>query len=714
MNRQAAAPVSPKRQTTQFSCVAASLSTALESLGVMECGEHQVNKVLGALPLQGASWEQCAAAANHYGCRTTLVVPATIPMIKGWTDAGSPVLIGWNPEGRDWSHASLVFDVDDQFVYVADSNIPDPSQTVRKVTHQEFYGKWYEKYNGYMVRRPAMRVEREITDDGRQVMASQKVSKQLDFIYTVSDPSESSEWIDCIYKSPADKFHQIAIGYGNDWKAQHVAIHDDFSSASKDLTDRLNKLWGGAKNVPDWVFRNGGPQTRMGALARVSSEYRIYQVLQDTVLTASATAVGYRHKLARGTFIAVGSQDVQVFSPEELDWFPLEWVRNLKVVPYAPTIVKLTDEARALSEAEFRKLVLPLHDLSEIPRGSEGQVVNMPRRGLVQRVATQHHAAKKPQPVQEPAKGKVEKVPPARNPYARQPQTGAGEHHTRNRDVAKGRASPKHKGWDLDKEAHLRSNLVRLARENPKFRPHLLPLLKQARGYLKSPWSAMIKDSTFEGFVSKIRSCYPYGSKVAGVQMWASVLSNAWVHKSDVAMQILKFAHANHIVLDEKSALNAFDLGAVASWSHGNNQQDALYALGSLLYLGGEALARKFEPYIEEFAPVKKKPVSPTVTFMSWLTTDIQNWAKQVWSELHDKKAAIDFAGALCEDVNWHESPLPTVNDPPDTKTSYTDVAQHLQWSLGEAAAFSYALLILAGATSAANAVKRTMVSQIA
>lgn len=348
--KTAAAPVNPKRQTTQFSCVAASLSIALEALKVMECSESQVNKVLGAVPLQGASWEQCSAAASHYGCRTTLVVPATLNMVRGWTDAGSPVLIGWNPEGREWSHASLVFDVDDQYVYVADPNIPDPNQTVRKVTHQEFYGKWYEKYNGYMVRRPAMRVEREVSDAGRQMVASQRVAEQLEFVYLVSDPSKDSEWVDCVSKVAVRELHKMAIGFGAEWQSLNVALHSNLDSAAKDAVKRINAVWGGVNNVPKWVYRHGDPQMRLAS----------------------------RLQMRTGT---------------------------------------LTN-----------------------------------RQLLVQRVANGAlvQASRNPEPVPDKKPGKVETVPPARNPFARVPQTGAGSHHTRDRDVAKGRGTPKHKNRELD------------------------------------------------------------------------------------------------------------------------------------------------------------------------------------------------------------------------------------------------------------------------
>jgi hypothetical protein len=144
----------------------------LRANGIM-CDEDQVNKVMGAAPMKGARWEDALACAQHYGMRATLTCPATVRQLKEWTDRGVPVMIAWNPEGRPWSHASVVFDVDDNFnVYIADPNIPDPDETYRVVPKGEFYKKWYEKWPNYLVRRPACAIEREITQDGRQIVAS--------------------------------------------------------------------------------------------------------------------------------------------------------------------------------------------------------------------------------------------------------------------------------------------------------------------------------------------------------------------------------------------------------------------------------------------------------------------------------------------------------------------------------------------------------------
>lgn len=171
--KQAKAGVSPVRQETQYSCMATSLMMALQALGI-QCSEQDVTTVMGVQPMRGASWEELIAAAQHFGARCTLVCPATVEWVKECTDKGCPVLISWNPEGRDWSHASLVYHVDElRNVHVADPNIPNPKKTTRILSEDEFYGCWAEKWPNYLVRRVAVCISREIVG-GRQTMASQR------------------------------------------------------------------------------------------------------------------------------------------------------------------------------------------------------------------------------------------------------------------------------------------------------------------------------------------------------------------------------------------------------------------------------------------------------------------------------------------------------------------------------------------------------------
>lgn len=168
-NITAKANLSPVRQRTQYTCMATSMSMSLQALGY-QTDEDEVNKLMGCRPGQGASWEDAIATAQHYGARCHLVSPATLEQVKDWTDQGIPVMIAWNPEGRDWSHASVIFDVEDDLtVHIADPNIPNPSETVRVLSAEEFYGKWFEKWPRFLFRRPAMAITREVDKQGEQV-----------------------------------------------------------------------------------------------------------------------------------------------------------------------------------------------------------------------------------------------------------------------------------------------------------------------------------------------------------------------------------------------------------------------------------------------------------------------------------------------------------------------------------------------------------------
>jgi hypothetical protein len=176
VNRKARAAVPGLRQETQFTCCATSIAACLQAHGKDQT-EADVNKILGASPMSGASWEAILATLQYFGLRGNLVVPATVTMLKEWTDKGIPVIIAWNPEGRPWSHASVVADVTDgpdgRYVHVMDSNIPNPDKTFRILHEDEFCAKWGEKVSdSLIVRRPACAVEREVTVEGRQVRAS--------------------------------------------------------------------------------------------------------------------------------------------------------------------------------------------------------------------------------------------------------------------------------------------------------------------------------------------------------------------------------------------------------------------------------------------------------------------------------------------------------------------------------------------------------------
>lgn len=248
----ARAEVAQLRQQTQYTCCATSIAAALRAHG-KNVSEEDVNRVLDASPMAGASWEAMLATVQYFGCRGTLVVPATPRMLKAWTDAGVPVIIAWNPEGRPWSHASTVYDVvegpDGKLsVHIMDPNIPNPTETTRILGEDEFCQKWGEKVSESLImRRPAMAVEREVTTEGRQVLASSSHQGKQDKTDKRKKedanprPRRGPEFIEEVRRHPGSGAHQTR--------------EDDFESGrgrrqkhKKDWTEReamsLEEAWG--------------------------------------------------------------------------------------------------------------------------------------------------------------------------------------------------------------------------------------------------------------------------------------------------------------------------------------------------------------------------------------------------------------------------------------------------------------------------------------
>lgn len=247
--------VQPKAQPNQYSCCTTSLSISLISLGFSEkeCNVERVNDVLGAMPLHGASWDQVAGAASHFGCRAVLVVPCTLKMVRKWTDAGIPVIASWTKPGVSWSHASVIFDVTDTQVFLADPNVENPDKLTRVFTHDEFYEKWYEMSpQGYKIRRPAMAIMPEITPDGRQMIASQTKRASwgllrpeqvsMDIIRAIGERASEYRPKLRIIKSglKSEKLTPYMVGLSYD-------LHSDVSEVMKDPAEwkaEYNKRWG--------------------------------------------------------------------------------------------------------------------------------------------------------------------------------------------------------------------------------------------------------------------------------------------------------------------------------------------------------------------------------------------------------------------------------------------------------------------------------------
>ena len=246
-DKVARADVAQLRQTTQFTCCATSITSALHALG-KKYTEDDVNKVLGASPMAGATWEAMLATVQYFGCRGTLVVPSTPRMLKEWTDQGIPVVIAWNPEGRPWSHASTVFDVTEGpdgklMIHVMDSNIPNPDETTRVLDADTFCQKWGEKVSDTLiVRRPAMAVTLEVSPAGRQMVASstQQAAHATRYHFSVLGEGKKN------YREVERDLPTLLKREG--WT--RVEIHDEMRNEHDDPEPASNKWASAPEGVP--------------------------------------------------------------------------------------------------------------------------------------------------------------------------------------------------------------------------------------------------------------------------------------------------------------------------------------------------------------------------------------------------------------------------------------------------------------------------------
>lgn len=510
--KTARAEVRPRRQRTQYSCMACSMAMCLTANGI-DADEDTVNEVMGARPMKGAAWEQALACAQHYGMRATLTVPATLSQVKAWTDKGVPVMIAWNPEGREWSHASVVVDVvpDEThgfLVHVADPNIPDPEQTVRVVTKDDFYKKWYEKWPNYLVRRPAMAVEREVTTDGRQVMAS------------MGRQSAYRNWEKERFKRQELR-HEL-------WEEDNPGLAAYREQQRVEKARRTNRLWmyenyfywfalrgwATTQDNPEvlaWVTKvlaykpKGRPMpddlpNKFGKYMSEEAQNIIrgfirqyvtgwgtdwdwsgtYDESTSPAASLEGLTVNPRAMVWVNLFRKNVPQSIQRYEPLARNWKPYVAPPNVKA-PSIPVVKTVVDSALAEKFAILDTLI-ERGDAAAKASASEVKAVyesggtptedqlkrlrNMLYRTRMReeanhfRVASLHVEAKRPTPVQ-PKKDKDTvsgDAPARRNPVVQQMiergSAGAGKHHNREDDVEKGRSrKPKHKKRWEDRDA---------------------------------------------------------------------------------------------------------------------------------------------------------------------------------------------------------------------------------------------------------------------
>ena len=427
----------------------------LQALG-HECDEDEVNKVMGARPMKGASWEQALACAQHYGCRATLTMPSTVSQLKEWTDKGVPVMIAWNPEGRDWSHASVVFDVTEEdgevYVHVADPNIPDPEETVRKVTKGEFYSKWSEKWPNYLVRRPACAIEREITPKGRQVMASKTAArvtkKEIKENWRGGFKPRGDFWLES--DGPA------MILYMNSGITDYGAVTALGRNFDLEESERKGRP-GNYRFTRPWHSKYPTyPVAYRITHKRASSTKTALSPVAKTILDQMG---GMRRLM-----MMIGARDF-VYGPKSIAF---RWPNKQRSKGNMLKVTLRGDDTykvEFLNVAKYNVKVVKKHegihaeDLVDLFERQTGWYLRM---GSESRVASMHtaRAKKKNKPKSMKDRMKIDTTKPkSRNKvmeeHIKRGPSGAGSHHTRDRDVAKGRSrKTKHKKDWSERAAH--------------------------------------------------------------------------------------------------------------------------------------------------------------------------------------------------------------------------------------------------------------------
>jgi hypothetical protein len=277
--------------------------------------------------MQGASWEQAFAASQHFGARVTFICPATLAQVKAYTDKGVAVMIAWNPEGRPWSHASVIKDVDDEGnVTVADPNIPDPDVLTRTLPKAEFYGKWYEKAADYLVRRPAMAVEREISPEGRQMVASAKSAKKDMYeVHGFSDQGKNH----VVYEATSQKgAYKVAVQFKNEGYVGYIVTPEKQKIYFHMLTPTFRKF--GLGNAMNPIV------ARVATRHMQAFQFALAQAFADQVGMPERMTLAQLTKLLEQAFIDMvkdlewesNGLDLDGMTTVDLEYGPTKHYRN--------------------------------------------------------------------------------------------------------------------------------------------------------------------------------------------------------------------------------------------------------------------------------------------------------------------------------------------------------------------------------------------------
>ena len=139
------------RQTTDYTCGAASLLSVLNYYGLYEDSEIDLASELATSADWGTDPVNIIEIANKYGLKTHEFKNMTMGQLEGFVSAGIPVIVAyqaWSDSELDWTmcwedgHYSVVIGCDKENLYFEDPSIG--AGEIGFIPREEFADRWHD------------------------------------------------------------------------------------------------------------------------------------------------------------------------------------------------------------------------------------------------------------------------------------------------------------------------------------------------------------------------------------------------------------------------------------------------------------------------------------------------------------------------------------------------------------------------------------------
>lgn len=144
-------PVPIFRQSTDYSCGAASLISLLYYWNVFDGTESELFPILKTDPVVGTSPQGIVKGAQHFGLDAKLKTDVTFEAIAEALERKEPVIVDYqawaDPTPTSWvnewedGHYGVVVDLDEKWIYLMD---PVLGNRYGKIERTEFLSRWHD------------------------------------------------------------------------------------------------------------------------------------------------------------------------------------------------------------------------------------------------------------------------------------------------------------------------------------------------------------------------------------------------------------------------------------------------------------------------------------------------------------------------------------------------------------------------------------------